>query len=139
MQQGFNVEFYANIKYIKKVSSKLVVFQLSAFHFGWVNLKGRAFKENVDKIDSLQEDTWIKGTGSITINEWTNNKTGEENKDVEITIEQFTIADKPEYNDKSSKGKSTKQDYQSKQNYQGKNDLKTKADNFNFDDDDLPF
>jgi len=134
MEQGFEINFYAKVSFIKKISEKLVVFNLSAFHFGWVNIKGRAFNENVDKIMSLPEDAWITGNGNLTLNEWTNNKTGVINKDLELTVKNFTKTEKPAYKDKANKTT-----YKPKYNKPNEEKIKTKAEEYNFDDEDLPF
>jgi len=135
MEQGFRVEFYASVKYINKISSKLTVFQLSAFHYGWVNIGGRAFNDNVDKVANLSDGTWIKGTGSLTINEWTN-KNGENIKDLQLTVNDFETTSAPQLGDKSKKGNTSSY----KKNTQSQSQNQTRASKVKDDiEDDLPF
>lgn len=103
MNQGFKVEFYAKVKFLKIKTTSTG----NPFAFGvlscWVNGNGYVnlpFKGFSNVANDLVDDTWIIGSGSL------GNHSIQKEK-MEVVISEFEFADEPERTDNTSKQKPT--------------------------------
>lgn len=133
MNQGFNTTFYAKVKFLKhKTTSKgdpfaFGVLSCWVYGSGYVNLPFKAFGNIAE---SLIDDTWIQGNGTL------GNHSIQREK-MELIIGDYEFAEQPE-NDYNNNNTYTKKESPKPAKQKPESD-KPKNDDFDFDLDDFPF
>lgn len=116
MEQGYFVEFYARTNFVKQIKTQtgtpFVVGSFSAYVYkhGYTNINFKCFGDIATQITDKQ---WLKGKGYLGYNV---SKNQENNKQLEIIIEEFEFAEQPPFKDyNNSKAKPVYKNYQKNQ------------------------